>query len=129
MRRMTLIIAVVLVGWTAATVVSMTQTPTIAISAQDPCAAAAKDWSETLSAGGFRVVLEAPKGESDVCLTGRAGGFDLEGAVPPDAVAKLLKKRPKGLHGLSVIDAPDGEVLALNLDGSRSTFMDAEGNL
>lgn len=129
MRFMTLTIAIALIAWTAATMISVSQTPTIAISAQVPCAGAAKDWSEKLSASGFRVVVDPPQADSTSCLTGRAGGFDLEGAVPPLAVAALLRKRPQGLHGLSVVDAPEGEVLALNLDGSRSTFMDAKGRL
>ncbi len=129
MRLIPLAIAVALIGWTAATMISMTQMPTIAIAAGDSCAGAAEDWSEKLSARGFDVVVEVPHANRGVCLTGRTGGFDLEGAVPPAAVAALLKKRPRGLHGLSVIDAPEGEVLALNLDGSRSTFMDKDGKL
>ena len=129
MRFMTLAIALALIGWTAATMISVTQAPTVAISAHNPCAGAAETWSEKLSASGFHVVVETPQADSVSCLTGRAGGFDLEGAVPPAAVAALLRKRPKGLHGLSVVDAPEGEVLALNLDGSRSTFMDANGAL
>ncbi len=129
MRLMTFAIAVVLVGWTALTMSTLTQTPRVAVSAGPACAGAMDSWSEALRAGGFQVEVEARQSESEACLTGRAGGFDLEGAVPPAAVAALLKKRPKGLHGLTVIDAPEGEVLALNLDGSRSTFMDAEGRL
>ena len=129
MRFMTLAIAVALFGWTAATLNTMTQTPRVAIAAKAACAEAGQAWFDALSARGFDVEREAPSPDSDACLTGRAGGFDLEGAVSPAAVAALLKKRPKGLYGLSVVEAPPGVVLALNRDGSRSTFMDAQGRI
>ena len=129
MRFMTLAIAVVLFGWTAATLNTMTQTPRVAIAAKAACAEAGQAWSEALRTRGFDVEIEAPQPDSDACLSGRAGGFDLEGAVPPAAVAALLRKRPKGLYGLTVVEAPPGTVLALNRDGSRSTFMDAQGRI
>jgi hypothetical protein len=70
------------------------------------------------------------------CHTALVGGFVIEGHVPMEEVARLLRERPAGIKGIAVpgmpigspgMEAPDGakqpfQVIAFDAAGKRSVF-------
>jgi hypothetical protein len=79
-----------------------------------------KKWLEQLQASGLSVravdVDSTAPVQSEVgvpralrsCHTARVGDYWVEGHVPPDLVADLLKNKPTGIAGLSVPGMPIG---------------------
>ncbi|SOD92680.1 DUF411 domain-containing protein [Caenispirillum bisanense] len=129
MRKIVLLPLAAAAGWLSVTAAVFTQDPVVEVTAAAGCAAEAEAWAASLAADGFEVVRGDPAtatasadSRTTACVAGRTGGFALEGAVPPDMVSVLLRKKPRGVTGLTVDGAPEGGVLALNRDGSRSAF-------
>lgn len=125
MRKIVILPLAAAAGWLSITAAVFVQDPVVEVRAAEACAASAESWAADLTAQGFKVVRTAADPGADAgapCLAGRTGGFALEGAVPPDAVSALLRKKPRGVEGLTVDGAPEGKALTLNRDGSRSAF-------
>lgn len=124
MRRFILLTVSAAVGWAGLTYATVTRVPTVDVVSGPQCEAAAEEWAARLVDHGFEVVRKSPNPSAagGPCLTGRAAGFDLEGAVPAEAVERLIRKRPRGITGLTVDGAAEGDVLTLNRDGTRSAF-------
>lgn len=127
MRKIVLLPLAAAAGWLSVTAAVFVQDPVVEVTASAACAAEAEAWAASLAADGFEVVRGDPATTAadtgtTACVGGRTGGYALEGAVPPDMVSVLLRKKPRGVTGLTVDGAPEGGVLALNRDGSRSAF-------
>lgn len=77
-------------------------------------------WAELAKAAGYPVevkngrdigLVKARLGVPDSlasCHTTEVGGFVVEGHVPFEAVAKLLRDKPKGVAGIAVPGMPEG---------------------
>lgn len=109
---------------------------------KDPNCGCCSAWAKAYAAAGYRVVtrdeidMDAFKASLNVpadvhgCHTAVADGYYLEGHVPLEAAAKLLKERPS-LAGLAVAGMPRGslgmgndpaasyDVMAVPRDGSE----------
>ncbi|WP_404382983.1 hypothetical protein [Caenispirillum salinarum] len=127
MRTFILLTVSAAVGWAGLTYATVTRVPTVEVVSAPQCAAAAEDWSASLAAHGFEVVRKDQDAAvaGTPCLTGRAAGFDLEGAVPAADVERLIRKRPRGIKGLTMEGATGDQALTLNRDGTRSAFTPA----
>ena len=80
----------------------------------------------------FKDTLAIPAGLRS-CHTGLIGGYYIEGHVPPDAVRRLIRERPR-IAGLAVPGMPVGsvgmgddpqasyDVLAVGKDGSAAVY-------
>lgn len=128
MRKIILFPLIAGLGWAGLTAAAVTQQPTVEVAAAPACTAEADTWAMRLTEHGFDVVRKTQADTAvEACLSGRAAGFDLEGAVPAEAVERLVRKRPRGITGLTVVDTADSGVMTLNRDGTRSAFTPAPG--
>ena len=103
-------------------------------------------WVEHMQASGFKVTVhdtasvDPVKQQAKVpqsawsCHTGLIGGYAIEGHVPADLVARLIREKPADLVGLAVpgmvtgspgMEGPDPQhydVVALHKDGTTSVY-------
>lgn len=117
MQKFVVLVVVAALGWAWFLFQTVTRVPTVEVIAAAACASDAEAWGARLEAHGFAVARVTA--EVTPCLRGRAAGFDLAGAVPPEAVERLIRKRPRGISGLAMAGT---EVMTLNRDGTRSAF-------
>lgn len=90
---------------------------------KSPTCGCCTDWIAHLRSNGFDVegvdlarsgALSEKKAEHGVpghlgaCHTARVGGYTIEGHVPADVVARLLRERPTDIVGLAVPGMPTG---------------------
>jgi hypothetical protein len=104
----------------AAILVTMVQTPTVALEASEGCQDTSARWAARLKAEGFDVASSASAPTRGFCLSAKMGGYILEGPVAPEALSKLLMKKPRGVLGLKQAD--DTPVVALLSDGGQLPF-------
>ena len=114
---------------------------------KSPTCGCCKKWVSHLEQNGYTVEvrnesrskLSAIKSEMGVpgdlqsCHTARIGGYIIEGHVPADVIARLLKEKPQ-IKGLAVPGMPMGspgmegprkdsyDILAIEVDGKTSIF-------
>ena len=131
MRKIVLLPLAAAVGWIGLTLVTVAQPPVVEVAAAPACTAEADAWRGQLTTGGFEVEA-APAASATAatvqagggpCLAGRISGFRLEGAVPAEFVKYLIRKRPRGVLGLTVLDVEPGQVMTLDADGGRTPFV------
>ena len=101
---------------------------------RDPECGCCEEWAERARAAGYSVtVLDRPDMpfikekygvpvELRSCHTTVISGYALEGHVPLDAVARLLKNRPAAIKGIAVAGMPRGAPGMEVPDGSRDPF-------
>ena len=116
---------------------------------RDPYCGCCHVWAEQMSKTGLYTVIVHEEADMSAvkrrlrippelgsCHTAVVDGYVIEGHVPADAVARVLKSRPRGVFALAVpgmpagspgMERPDGareafDVIALSTDGSRTLF-------
>ena len=94
---------------------------------KDPNCGCCSEWVKHMKAAGFTVKVQDTKEMDTVkrsfgvpkalesCHTGRIGKYTIEGHVPADLIARLVKDQPKGV-GLAVPGMPMGSP---GMEGSR----------
>jgi hypothetical protein len=120
--------------------------PSAAVYKSATCGCCSK-WVDHLRAGGFDAratdvpdIVEVKRAYGvpaalESCHTAVVGGYVIEGHVPADAVARLLKERPADIAGLAVPGMPIGSpgmeqpgfeqpynVIAFHKDGRQSVY-------
>lgn len=111
---------------------------------RDPSCGCCEAWAEIAKNAGYQVALvdrpdmPAIKTRLGVpealasCHTATVGGYAVEGHVPLEDVARLLKERPKPIRGIAVAGMPRGSPGMEMPDGSKDAFQvmafDAAGN-
>lgn len=115
---------------------------------KDPSCGCCESWAQIARQAGYQVEvreeqdmagvkrrLGVPDGLSS-CHTAQVGGLVLEGHVPLEDVARLLRERPPGIRGVAVpgmpagspgMEIPDGsvqpfDVIAFDASGRTSVF-------
>ena len=111
---------------------------------RDPSCGCCEAWAEIARQAGYQVSvvdrsdmpaiktrLGVPEALAS-CHTTTVGGYAVEGHVPLEDVARLLKDQPKGIRGLAVAGMPRGSPGMEMPDGSKDAFQvmafDAAGN-
>lgn len=101
---------------------------------RDPSCGCCEAWAEIARKAGYQVTLAdrpdmpAIKRQYGVpeelasCHTAIAGGYAIEGHVPMEDVARLLKERPSGIKGIAVAGMPRGSPGMEMPDGSKDPF-------
>ena len=101
---------------------------------RDPSCGCCEAWAEIARKAGYEVsVVDRPdmpaiKRQYGVpealasCHTAIVGGYALEGHVPMEDVARLLKERPSGIKGIAVAGMPRGSPGMEMPDGSKDRF-------
>ena len=101
---------------------------------RDPSCGCCEAWAKLAEQAGYAVTLidhqdmPALKRQHGVpealasCHTAIVGGYAVEGHVPFDDVARLLKKRPAGVRGIAVPGMPRGSPGMEMPDGSKDAF-------
>lgn len=115
---------------------------------RDPGCGCCERWGEIARDAGYSVTVrddQAMRGvkrrlgvpeQLSSCHTAEVAGFVIEGHVPLDDVARLIRERPHGIKGLAVpgmpagspgMEMPDGrrdsfEVIAFDASGKTSVF-------
>jgi hypothetical protein len=101
---------------------------------RDPSCGCCEAWAELARQAGYQVALidrpdmPAIKAELGIpealasCHTAAVGGYAIEGHVPLEDVARLLKDRPKGIRGIAVPGMPRGSPGMEMPDGSKDSF-------
>lgn len=101
---------------------------------RDPSCGCCEAWAEIARQAGYRVALvdrpdmpalKAKLGVPEAlasCHTATVGGYAIEGHVPLEAVAQLLKDKPKGTRGIAVPGMPRGSPGMEMPDGSKDAF-------
>lgn len=131
MRKIILLPLAAAVGWIGLTLVTVAQPPVVEVAAAPACASEAEVWRDQLTTGGFEVesapaasvTADTVRADTGPCLAGRISGFRLEGPVPAEFVKYLIRKRPRGVLGLTVLDVEPGQVMTLDADGGRTPFV------
>lgn len=131
MRKIILLPLAAAVGWFVLTLVTVAQPPVVEVAAAPACTTEAEAWRSQLTTGGFEVepasavsaTAATVQADAGPCLAGRISGFRLEGAVPAEFVKYLIRKRPRGVLGLTVVDVEPGQVMTLDADGGRTPFV------
>ena len=114
---------------------------------KSPTCGCCKSWVARVQEAGFRVEthdmanMDSVKNEAGVpssarsCHTGIVDGYVIEGHVPPETIARLLRERPK-IAGLAVPGMPIGapgmevpgrpadsyDVVAIGMDGATTVY-------
>ena len=101
---------------------------------RDPSCGCCEAWAEIAKEAGYQVrVVDHPdmasiKRQYGVpegllsCHTTLVGGYAIEGHVPMEDVARLLKERPSGIKGIAVAGMPRGSPGMEMPDGSKDSF-------
>ncbi|HEX8215294.1 MAG TPA: DUF411 domain-containing protein [Allosphingosinicella sp.] len=115
---------------------------------RDPSCGCCETWAQIARQAGYAVDLRDDQDMSGVkrrlgvpeelasCHTAEVGGYVVEGHVPLEDVARLLRERPKAIKGIAVagmplgspgMEVPDGtkqpfQVIAFFDDGRTSVF-------
>lgn len=101
---------------------------------RDPSCGCCEKWAEIAKESGYQVTLvdrpdmPAIKRKYGVpealasCHTAIVGGYAIEGHVPMEEVARLLKERPSGIKGIAVAGMPRGSPGMEMPDGSKDPF-------
>lgn len=101
---------------------------------RDPSCGCCEAWAEIVRTAGYRVrIIDHPdmpaiKRQFGVpealasCHTAIVDGYAIEGHVPIDAMAQLLKERPVGTRGIAVPGMPRGSPGMEMPDGAKDTF-------
>ena len=101
---------------------------------RDPSCGCCEAWAEIAKKAGYQVTLvdrpdmPAIKRQYGVpealasCHTATVGGYAIEGHVPMEDVARLLKERPSGLKGIAVAGMPRGSPGMEMPGGSKDPF-------
>lgn len=101
---------------------------------RDPSCGCCGAWAEIATAAGYQVTLvdrpdmPAVKRQYSVpealssCHTAIAAGYAIEGHVPMEDVARLLRERPSAIKGIAVAGMPRGAPGMEMPDGSRDRF-------
>jgi hypothetical protein len=115
---------------------------------RDPSCGCCESWAEIARQAGYTVDLRDDQDMPGVkrrlgvpeqlasCHTVEVAGLVVEGHVPLDQVARLLRERPRGIRGIAVpgmpagspgMEMPDGrtepfQVIAFTEDGSTSVY-------
>ena len=101
---------------------------------RDPNCGCCEAWAETTRNAGYEVTLldrpdmPAIKRQFGVpeelasCHTATIDGYVLEGHVPMENIARLLRERPAGLKGIAVAGMPRGAPGMEMPDGARDPF-------
>ena len=143
---MALSLLAVCIPITAAAPVSYRSTAATVITVyKDPDCGCCKAWVEYLGNHGYRVVTKDTRDMNAIkqnvgvpasltsCHTALVGGYIIEGHVPAEDIARLLKQKPK-IAGLAVPGMPAGspgmpsaqpvhyKVIAFTRSGSTSVF-------
>ncbi len=101
---------------------------------RDPSCGCCEAWAKIAKSAGYKVTLvdrsdmPAIKQKYGVpeafqsCHTAIVGGYVLEGHVPMEDVARLLKERPSEIKGIAVAGMPRGSPGMEMPDGSKDPF-------
>jgi hypothetical protein len=115
---------------------------------RDPSCGCCEAWAEIARKAGHRVDLRDDQDMTAVkrrlgvpeqlasCPTAEVGGMVIEGHVPIEEVARLLREKPAGIRGIAVpgmpagspgMEVPDGtkqpfQVIAFDASGKTSVF-------
>ena len=115
---------------------------------RDPSCGCCEAWAEIARKAGYRVDLRDDQDMTAVkrrlgvpeqlasCHTAEVGGMVIEGHVPLEEVARLLREKPAGIRGIAVpgmpagspgMEVPDGtkqpfQVIAFDASGKTSVF-------
>jgi hypothetical protein len=101
---------------------------------RDPSCGCCEAWAEIARKAGYRVDLRddqdmtAVKGRLGVpeqlasCHTAEVGGMVIEGHVPIEEVARLLREKPAGVRGIAVPGMPAGSPGMEVPDGTKQPF-------
>ncbi len=101
---------------------------------RDPSCGCCEAWAEIAKKAGYQVTLvdrpdmPAIKQQYGVpealasCHTAIAGSYVIEGHVPMEDIARLLRERPSGLKGIAVAGMPRGSPGMEMPDGSSDSF-------
>lgn len=101
---------------------------------RDPSCGCCEAWTNVARQAGYPVQLvdhsdmPAIKRQYGVpealvsCHTAIVGGYAIEGHVPLEDVARLLKERPSGIRGIAVPGMPRGSPGMETPDGARDPF-------
>jgi hypothetical protein len=115
---------------------------------RDPSCGCCEAWAEIARKAGYRVDLRDDQDMTAVkrrlgvpeelasCHTAEVGGMVIEGHVPLEQVARLLRGKPTGIRGIAVpgmplgspgMEVPDGtkqpfQVIAFDASGKTSVF-------
>lgn len=111
---------------------------------RDPSCGCCEAWADIAKNAGYQITLvdrpdmPAVKARLGVpealasCHTATVGGYAVEGHVPLEDVARLLKERPKTIRGIAVAGMPRGSPGMEMPDGLKDAFQvmafDAAGN-
>lgn len=111
---------------------------------RDPSCGCCEAWADIARNAGYSVTLvdrpdmpaiKARLGVPETlasCHTAIIDGYAIEGHVPMDAVARLLKEKPKQVRGIAVAGMPRGSPGMEVPDGSKDAFQvmafDVTGN-
>lgn len=112
---------------------------------RDPSCGCCEAWADIARQTGYQVSLvdrpdmPAIKTKLGVpeelasCHTATVDGYAIEGHVPMEAVARLLKDKPEGIRGIAVPGMPRGSPGMEMPDGSKDDFQilafDARGQI
>lgn len=101
---------------------------------RDPSCGCCKAWAEIARKAGYEVHLRDDQDMSAVkrrlgvpeelasCHTAEVGGMVIEGHVPLEEVARLLREKPQGIRGIAVPGMPLGSPGMETPDGTKQPF-------
>lgn len=101
---------------------------------RDPGCGCCGNWAELARRAGYPMrVIDSPDmpalkrrlgvpQQLEACHTATVASFVVEGHVPLDAVAWMLRRRPRGVRGLGVAGMPLGSPGMETPDGAREPF-------
>lgn len=101
---------------------------------RDPSCNCCEAWAEIARKSGYKVDLRDDQDMPAVkrrlgvpeelasCHTAEVGGMVIEGHVPLEEVAQLLRERPKGIRGIAVPGMPVGSPGMETPDGRKQPF-------
>jgi hypothetical protein len=111
---------------------------------RDPTCGCCKNWAEIARKAGYAVSVHDDQDMAGIkrrlgvpealasCHTAEVDGFVIEGHVPLEEVARLLRDRPAGTKGIAVPGMPIGSPGMEVPDGAKQPFQviafDAHGN-
>jgi hypothetical protein len=129
MRPLAVTSIVAAFAWAGVSLAVVTQDPEVAILAPADCPGA-EAWRQSLAQAfntepataaeiaGHRDRAGLPPALAG-CQAARVGGYLIEGPVPADTIAALLRDHPRGVTAIAV-DAAGSAILALGRDGTVS---------
>lgn len=101
---------------------------------RDPSCDCCEAWAKIARKAGYEVDLRDDQDMAAVkrrlgvpeelasCHTAEVGGMVIEGHVPVEEVARLLRERPQGIRGIAVPGMPLGSPGMETLDGTKRPF-------